>query len=170
VEVPSSEGRNGELNGEQKSGVWAGVGGPASREPGGRHVVRKGETLQSLCTQYGVDALELRRRNRRHFPVGEKGEVWEGMCLSVGLALPREAGQGGPAARGQTGREREAGGPPPASPSPVGALWRRTVLPSKSSAGRGARGGGGSEDGGRGEIGGRVSGVLSPAVEVGRVV
>ena len=47
------------------------------------HQVEEGETLEQIARTYRLTALELRRFNRRLFPVGEAKAVEPGMRLLV---------------------------------------------------------------------------------------
>lgn len=45
--------------------------------------VQEGDSLESICARLGADEAEVRRCNRRMFPVGEAGSLEPGKLLTV---------------------------------------------------------------------------------------
>ncbi|TMW62487.1 hypothetical protein Poli38472_005105 [Pythium oligandrum] len=50
---------------------------------GQMHVVRSGETLKSIATQYNTREEYIRQDNRQYFPAGERGILFPGQMLHI---------------------------------------------------------------------------------------
>lgn len=46
-----------------------------------QHVVRQGDSVETLALLYGTPADQIRSDNRKHFPVGEPGFLYPGQVL-----------------------------------------------------------------------------------------
>lgn len=75
-----------------------------------QHVVRQGDSVETLADLYDTTADQIRIWNRRHFPVGEPGFLFPGQVLSLRTNkrsqrrdskkyTPLESSQGSPARR-----------------------------------------------------------------------
>lgn len=60
-----------------------------------QHVVRQGDSVESLADLYGTSAEHIRVWNRKHFPVGEPGYLFPGQVLT--LSASAVSGKANPA-------------------------------------------------------------------------
>lgn len=52
-----------------------------------QHLVRQGDSIESLAAHHGTTTEQIRSDNRRHFPVGEAGFLCPGQTLMLRAAL-----------------------------------------------------------------------------------